>query len=49
MTQAVDAEFDEVIDRRVLVAVSANFFYEVGVDARTGAVLENGKEGQHAD
>jgi uncharacterized membrane protein YkoI len=23
--------------------------YEVGVDARTGAVLENGREGAHAD
>ncbi len=23
--------------------------YEVGVDARTGAVLENGKEGSHPD
>jgi uncharacterized membrane protein YkoI len=28
---------------------SADGLYEVGVDARTGALLENGKEGQHPD
>jgi len=28
---------------------SGNVFYEVGVDAQTGKVLENSKEGRHPD
>jgi hypothetical protein len=33
VAQAVDAELDEVVDRRILVAMGANLFDEAGVDA----------------